>query len=299
MNIYTFIELIVEKLQNYFSSPSSYTKMSIIVAPLCFTLDFFYRGKDSSLSRALKFKKSFRFDFYIFLLDLTKVFPLITVFMAFGLNLIAVRYFKSLSDLRVLDQVSNPFVQILLHFVVIDFLGYLYHRAAHKFTPLWELHKFHHSATELNFITSGRRHPLEQATKQILIALPSAFLGVPVQNYLVIQFFLILSGYLHHSDYKWKFGLIGKYIFPSPYFHQIHHSINPEHYNSNYAARLVIWDRLFGSYYKGNKTPDSFGVDGFQLDNKSLVSVLWTTTKESIVTLFLKRKTPLNNPKRI
>ena len=30
--------------------------------------------------------------------------------------------------------------------------------------------------------------------------------------------------------------------------HRIHHSVSPEHANSNYGAVLSVWDRLFGTY---------------------------------------------------
>jgi len=38
-------------------------------------------------------------------------------------------------------------------------------------------------------------------------------------------------------------------IFISPKQHQIHHSTNPKHFDSNFGVSLSLWDGLIGTRY--------------------------------------------------
>ena len=42
----------------------------------------------------------------------------------------------------------------------------------------WELHKLHHSATEMNIITVAREHPLVVIVSILLLALPAYIFGI-------------------------------------------------------------------------------------------------------------------------
>jgi len=37
-------------------------------------------------------------------------------------------------------------------------------------------------------------------------------------------------------------------LFNAPMHHRVHHGINPQYLDKNYAAILIIWDRMFGTY---------------------------------------------------
>jgi sterol desaturase/sphingolipid hydroxylase (fatty acid hydroxylase superfamily) len=36
-------------------------------------------------------------------------------------------------------------------------------------------------------------------------------------------------------------------IFLCPHYHQLHHSIDPKHYNRNYGLLFSVWDAMFGT----------------------------------------------------
>jgi sterol desaturase/sphingolipid hydroxylase (fatty acid hydroxylase superfamily) len=148
-------------------------------------------------------------------------------------------------------------------FVVDDFLRFLVHLLEHRVKWLWELHKVHHSATVMNFVTAERQHPVSIfltsnvlvfgaiAVNLLFLALfadevkPAYWLGANV--FWVCANFLASS--LRHSPAWLSFGPKVERWLISPAQHQIHHSENPTHYDKNYGSTLAIWDRLFGSLY--------------------------------------------------
>jgi sterol desaturase/sphingolipid hydroxylase (fatty acid hydroxylase superfamily) len=146
-----------------------------------------------------------------------------------------------------------------MYWLLSTFLAYWGHRVMH--TPVcWNLHRFHHSATELNILTTFRQHPLEPvALNFIMIVSPAVFLNIP-DKILVIYFFwgtgLELLG---HSQLPWGFGWIGRWVIASPRYHQFHHSIDAEHRDVNFS-NCPLWDQLFGTAYTGPKAPSGYGI---------------------------------------
>jgi sterol desaturase/sphingolipid hydroxylase (fatty acid hydroxylase superfamily) len=52
-------------------------------------------------------------------------------------------------------------------------------------------------------------------------------------------------------------------ILVTPQVHRIHHSIEPQHYNQNFADALPIFDILFGTYHPPDK---DFPVTGLGVE---------------------------------
>jgi sterol desaturase/sphingolipid hydroxylase (fatty acid hydroxylase superfamily) len=51
-------------------------------------------------------------------------------------------------------------------------------------------------------------------------------------------------------------------VLISPAMHQMHHSIEPRHFNRNYGQALAIWDWMFGTLYViHEKEVVTFGLD--------------------------------------
>jgi sterol desaturase/sphingolipid hydroxylase (fatty acid hydroxylase superfamily) len=148
-------------------------------------------------------------------------------------------------------------------FLVDDFLRYMLHYAEHRLSPLWELHKVHHSAEVLNFVTAERHHPLSGlwfragtglgagGVNGVFLWLfaesltPVSILGA---NALWIVSNMLCST-LRHSPAWLSFGPRVERWLISPAQHQIHHSVDPRHYGKNLGGTLAIWDRLFGTLY--------------------------------------------------
>ena len=82
--------------------------------------------------------------------------------------------------------------------------------------------------------------------------------GVGYSIALFIQFW-------EHTNVRVNIGPL-KWLFITPQYHRVHHSALPEHYNSNYAALLPIFDVLCGSYNR----PDGWPPTGLDTKPESL-----------------------------
>ena len=176
--------------------------------------------------------------------------------------------------------------------LVVDVGVYLAHRLFHRVPWLWEFHKVHHSAEQLNPITLFRMHPVDLFLTGLIVSVLSALCfggffylvgAEPTAARLfglnVVTFLFYLLGYnLRHShvwlDYP---GWLGRVLI-SPAQHQIHHSSDPRHFNKNYGLIFAFWDRWAGSHYQ----PEGREELGFGLSRQepnpygSVWALYWT-----------------------
>lgn len=148
-------------------------------------------------------------------------------------------------------------------FVVDDFIRFIAHYLEHRIPALWELHKVHHSAEVLNFLTAERHHPLSVVFFNLLslvgvVGVNAVFLAlfhgqVSALSLLGGNAFWVatnfLGGALRHSPVWISFGPTVEKWLISPAQHQIHHSSDECHFDRNFGGTLAIWDRLFGTLY--------------------------------------------------
>jgi hypothetical protein len=52
-------------------------------------------------------------------------------------------------------------------------------------------------------------------------------------------------------------GTLGplEWVLNTPSHHRVHHGVNPEYVDRNYAGIFIIWDRLFGTFQKEEQEP--------------------------------------------
>jgi sterol desaturase/sphingolipid hydroxylase (fatty acid hydroxylase superfamily) len=173
--------------------------------------------------------------------------------------------------------VSRAIITLML-FLAYE-LGYWFnHWLSHKVPFLWEFHKVHHTAEVLTPLTNFRVHPVYALIFANILALSTAIangfgnylFGDTAYQYalndtnIILVIFIHAYVHLQHSQVWIAFtGVLGR-IFVSPAHHQIHHSDNPAHYNSNYGSCLALWDWLFGTLYVPAKEREAlrFGVPG-------------------------------------
>lgn len=130
-----------------------------------------------------------------------------------------------------------------------DFMRYWLHRWSHAAPLLWRLHAVHHSTDRLYWLNTSRFHPFEKILQFMLDSLPFILMGVDPR---VIGFWFVLysvNGFFQHSNIQLRFGLLSG-IFSTAELHRWHHSRIPVQSNSNYANVFILWDRLFGTYYR-------------------------------------------------
>ena len=179
-------------------------------------------------------------------------------------------------------------------FLVSDFTYFLTHYLEHHVAILWEAHKVHHSATFLNPLTARRVHPLafvfEELTNAGFTGIVVGFFTVVIDFNLIDIFFLYLCAskipaivtldILKHSHFSFGYGPL-EMILISPRIHHLHHSCKPEHLNRNFGVKLVVWDRIFGTFYKPQKDEEMiYGL--FNQEEQNYHSI-WTVYANPVV----------------
>ena len=183
--------------------------------------------------------------FFIFNLCVTQFISLIIT--VYSLE-IYVKYF-SLEWMNKLLLVGDIFKEYnvlnwVFYLLVMDFLGYLTHRALHS-KYLWKFHAAHHSSTAVDWSSNYRAHPFDLLFQSVLISLSLCVLGLKGIKIPWLFYVIILQAVFVHSKVNIRLGLLS-YIFVSPQFHRQHHAIGAETSRGrNYAAMFVFWDLLF------------------------------------------------------
>jgi sterol desaturase/sphingolipid hydroxylase (fatty acid hydroxylase superfamily) len=141
-----------------------------------------------------------------------------------------------------------------------DLIGYWMHRAFHR-GRLWRYHAVHHSSQELDWLSSVRLHPVNDALMRIAAALPVLALGFAPVAVAGIAPLLTLMAILVHANLDWDWGPL-RAVIVSPRFHRWHHTSEAEARDKNFAGLLPLWDILFGTYHMPReRVPEHFGTD--------------------------------------
>jgi len=163
--------------------------------------------------------------------------------------------------------------QLLILFLVRDFVQYLIHRLLHRVPMLWQFHKVHHSVKEMGFAAHLRYHWMETIVYRTLEYLPLALIGFGIEDFLLVHLFTIAIGHFNHSNISVPLGIF-KYIFNNPQMHIWHHSKSiPAQYGVNFGITLSVWDYLFKSdYIPYNGRDIELGFEEDELFPKDFIS---------------------------
>jgi sterol desaturase/sphingolipid hydroxylase (fatty acid hydroxylase superfamily) len=130
--------------------------------------------------------------------------------------------------------------------VGVDLLFYTYHRIAHRVRLIWATHQAHHSSQYFNYATALRQK--WNNSGEILMWIPLPLLGIP--PWLVFASFsinLVYQFWVHTERIDKLWGPY-EFIFNTPSHHRVHHGMDQQYLDKNYAGILVIWDRMFGTF---------------------------------------------------
>ncbi len=145
-------------------------------------------------------------------------------------------------------------ISFVVYLVVFDFLGYWIHRAQHQWNFWWALHSVHHSQRQMTLWSDDRNHLLDDLVHSSIFAVVALLIGIEPAQYVAIVGITKLSESFQHSNLRLSFGRFGEYLWVSPRFHRIHHSIGIGHEfesgvpgGHNFGVLLTCWDVLFGT----------------------------------------------------
>lgn len=197
-----------------------------------------------------------------------------------GVGFLLNRYFT------VIAQAPSALVLIAVAIVaclVWDFSNFLSHYLQHKVPFLWEIHKVHHSATQLTPFTAKRLHPLADkldltiggvlvgilfGVVQHLFTLNVPMMLMMLGNINMVVTVLALDA-LRHSSIGVSFGPL-EGLLVSPKMHHLHHSVERRHWDKNMGFAFGVWDIVFGTYMKPEKDANyAYGIGrGAEEDEK-------------------------------
>lgn len=149
--------------------------------------------------------------------------------------------------------------QFLLILLISDVIQYFLHRMFHR-GAWWNYHAIHHSATQVDWLTNVRFHPLNHIISFTLVGVLTVMLGFSPQVFAAMAPFNILYSAFVHANLNCSLGPL-KYVIATPLFHRWHHTLPDEGGNKNFAPTFAFLDIVFGTFYmpKG-KLPTIFGV---------------------------------------
>ncbi len=185
------------------------------------------------------------FNFFVFSIVISGVYTLIQkLFSSFGIQM---------SSFTIVDLSNWPvWLQLVVFFVVLDFVQWVTHILLHKFDFLWQFHKVHHSVLEMGFAAHLRYHWMENILYKPLKTLGVMLLGgFEPEMAFTVHFFAITIGHFNHANINITWGPL-KYLFNNPVMHLWHHAryIPKERtYGVNFGISLSLWDYLFKTNY--------------------------------------------------
>jgi len=153
--------------------------------------------------------------------------------------------------------------EIVATVIAFDFWDYWMHLANHKIGFLWRFHKAHHSDMEIDVTTAARFHFGELILSGWAKCLMILFWGPSLWGLVAFDLSLNVASQFHHSNLNIPFKIqdgIEKMIV-TPRMHRCHHALHRDCFNTNFAAILSLWDRLFRSYHWG-RTPHEIELVG-------------------------------------
>jgi len=191
-------------------------------------------------------------------------------------NLLFGRYFALFTVYYVAVSIENlgfgllsysPYnLKVISGIILLDCINYWWHRSLHRFNFLMNFHNVHHTDQLLDTSSALRFHFIEVLIGH-LFKLPFIILfGIPVISLLLYDVIFNINVYFHHSNIRInrKVDLILSKVIVTPYLHRIHHSLKWKESNSNFSSFLILWDKVFGSFFpQGEQSTPKYGVPGY------------------------------------
>jgi sterol desaturase/sphingolipid hydroxylase (fatty acid hydroxylase superfamily) len=153
-----------------------------------------------------------------------------------------------------LFQTRSLFLQLL----ILDLWTYGMHRAYHRVPFMWRMHGAHHLDEHLDVMSAARFHVAEILWSSVMRLIPLWIFGMPLEVNLIFGTILTACALFHHSNIRLpdRFEQTLSKVIVTPSIHWVHHHALQRDTDSNYAAILSIWDRVFRSRSTTARWPD-------------------------------------------
>jgi sterol desaturase/sphingolipid hydroxylase (fatty acid hydroxylase superfamily) len=130
--------------------------------------------------------------------------------------------------------------------LAVDLLYYAQHRAAHRVRILWAAHQAHHNSRRFNLSTAVRQK--WNPWWELLVWIPLPLLGLPPWMIFTAFSINLIFQFFVHTERIDRLWSPVEFVFNTPSHHRVHHAVDPEYLDKNFAGIFIVWDRLFGSF---------------------------------------------------
>ena len=168
--------------------------------------------------------------------------------------------------------------QAFVYLLGADFLLYWIHRTFHN-AAMWRYHAIHHSATEVDWTTTYRFHPINIMLQPALVGVIMMAIGISPAVMLFFVPFDIVSAAWVHANLNWTLGPL-KYVIAGPVFHRWHPGPPEDGGSAHVAPTFAHWDWLFGTFHMPEgRLPETFGVDDHAFPEGYVAQLLYPFQK--------------------
>jgi sterol desaturase/sphingolipid hydroxylase (fatty acid hydroxylase superfamily) len=143
-------------------------------------------------------------------------------------------------------------------FLLVDLAYYWMHRWSHEVNLLWGGHVVHHSSEEYNLAVALRQSALHGLLTWVFY-LPLAAIGIPWRMFVACYALNLIYQFWIHTRAVGRLPAWLEWVLNTPSHHRVHHGVDPEYQDRNYAGVFIIWDRLFGTFTPERQEP-TYGI---------------------------------------
>jgi alkylglycerol monooxygenase len=155
---------------------------------------------------------------------------------------------------------QSTILMFCILFVALDFQGYWIHRWSHKINIFWNKHAIHHSSEEFNLACALRQSVSSFVNLFTFFLIPCAILGIPSLMVATVSPIHLFAQFWYHTRHINRMGFIEN-ILVTPSHHRVHHAMNIEYMDKNFAQIFIIWDKLFGTFQEEmDDVPPVYGI---------------------------------------
>lgn len=153
-----------------------------------------------------------------------------------------------------LPEWSNHALGWIASFVLVDLAYYWFHRVSHEVNLFWAGHVVHHSSEEYNLAVALRQSAIGGVFGWVFYA-PLALLGLPWEQFAVCYALNLVYQFWIHTRAIGRLPAWCEAVLNTPSHHRVHHGVNPEYQDRNYAGVFITWDRLWGTFTPEREEP--------------------------------------------
>lgn len=140
-------------------------------------------------------------------------------------------------------------LQLPLLAIGVEFGKYWMHRLGHEHPWWWRFHALHHSPKRVYWLNGFLIHPFNFLYAHAAGVFVMILSGAGAEVLLLHGLLEAIAATFQHANLRLRHGW-WSYVFSTNELHFWHHSLKLKESNTNYGTVLILWDLVFGTYFR-------------------------------------------------